>query len=72
MFDSDQEVSLPGRITTTVARRISDLTDAEAQADGFRSRADVLPILRDYYPDLEIDSEIVIVSFDVDEPVDGN
>nr|WP_308129111.1 ASCH domain-containing protein [Actinoplanes polyasparticus] len=58
--------SLPGRITSTVAKRLDDITDDEAREDGFTSAADVLPGLRDYYPELQADSEIVIVRFEVD------
>jgi cytidine deaminase len=57
---------LPGRITSTVARRVDSVTDDEAREDGFTGAADVLPGLRDYYPRLRPDSEIVIVRFEVD------
>jgi cytidine deaminase len=67
VFEFDNEVSLPGRITSTVAKPVSDITDHEAQEDGFASAADVLPGLRDYYPGLQPDDEIVIVRFEVDD-----
>jgi len=66
VFESDDEVSLPGRITSTTAKRIDRITDAEAREDGFAGAADVLPGLLYYYPQLQSTSEIVIVRFDVD------
>ncbi|WP_250009236.1 dCMP deaminase [Actinoplanes sp. M2I2] len=61
------EVSLPGRITSTVARRVDSITDDEAREDGFADAAGVLPGLRDYYPQLRADSDIVIVHFELDD-----
>jgi cytidine deaminase len=66
VFEFDEEVQLPGRITSTVAKKVSAVTEQEARADGFPSGAHVLPVLRDYYPDLQADDEIVIVQFEVD------
>jgi cytidine deaminase len=66
VFESDDEVSLPGRITSTTAKRVDRITDDEAREDGFAGAADVLPGLLDYYPQLEPSSEIVIVRFEVD------
>lgn len=67
VFEFPDEVSLPGRITSTVAKRVAEVTEEEARADGFPSRADVLPLLRGYYPDLQADDEIVLVTFAVDD-----
>lgn len=66
VFELAEPVTIPGRITSTVAKKVSDVTDEEAHADGFASAANVLPQLRDYYPDLTGDDDIVIVSFEVD------
>jgi cytidine deaminase len=66
VFESDDEVSMPGRITSTVAKPVGAVTDAEAREDGFASAADVLPGLRDYYPNLRADDELVIVRFEVE------
>jgi cytidine deaminase len=72
VFEFDDEVSIPGRITSTVPKAVEDVTDAEAREDGFGSAADVLPGLRDYYPDLHPTDEIVIVHFEPDgEVADG-
>jgi cytidine deaminase len=66
VFEFDDEVTLPGRITSTVAKRIDCITDDEAREDGFAGAADVLPGLLGYYPQLQSASEIVIVRFEVD------
>ncbi|MCA2216561.1 ASCH domain-containing protein [Jidongwangia harbinensis] len=67
VFEFDEEISLPGRITSTMAKRLDRVTDDEAREDGFAGAADVLPGLRDYYPGLQPGDEIVIVRFDVDD-----
>ncbi|MEV4346224.1 ASCH domain-containing protein [Actinoplanes sp. NPDC049596] len=63
VFALDDEVSLPGRITSTVAMPVDQVTDELAREDGFASAADVLPGLRDYYPGLQPTDEIVVVRF---------
>ena len=65
IFESDDEVSLPGRIVSTVAKPVGTITDDEARKDGFAGAADVLSGLRDYYPELQSSDEIVIVRFEV-------
>jgi hypothetical protein len=65
VFESDDEVSLAGHITSTTAKSVGSITNDEARDDGFASAADVLPGLRDYYPDLQASDEIVIVRFEV-------
>jgi cytidine deaminase len=67
VFEFDDEISVPGRITSTVAKTVGNITDDEAREDGFARAADVLPGLRDYYPQLQPEDEVVIVRFDVDE-----
>ena len=44
-----------------------DISDEDAQEDGFADAAAVLPGLRDYYPDLSSDDYVVFVRFDVHE-----
>lgn len=66
VFESEPPICLPGRITSTVSRPISAITDDEAREDGFAGAADVLPGLRDYYPRLRAGDDIVIVRFEVD------
>lgn len=68
VFESAEPVALPGRITSTAAKKVSDVTDQEAHADGFADAGELLPQLQDYYPGLTSDDEIVIVSFEVDDP----
>lgn len=66
VFGLPEPVSLPGRITSTVAKPVSDITEAEAHTDGFPSAADVLPGLQSYYPGLRADDEVVLVTFALD------
>jgi cytidine deaminase len=66
VFEFADEISLPGRIISTVSRPVRDITDEQAREDGFASAAAVLPGLRDYYPRLRASDEIVIVRFEVD------
>ena len=63
VFEFDDEVAIPGRITSTVTKPVAGVTDEEAREDGFASAADVLPGLREYYPALQPTDEIVIVRF---------
>jgi cytidine deaminase len=67
VFEFEDEISLPGRIVSTVAKPVGSVTDDEAREDGFAGAADVLDGLRDYYPELRPSDEIVIVRFDVDD-----
>jgi cytidine deaminase len=66
VFGTDDEVSLPGRITSATTKPVGSITDDEARDDGFAGAADVLPGLRDYYPGLRASDEITIVRFEVD------
>jgi cytidine deaminase len=66
VFELPEPVSLPGRVTSTVATRVSDITEEDARADGFASAGDVLPGPREYYPDLRADDEVVLVRFTLD------
>jgi GrpB-like predicted nucleotidyltransferase (UPF0157 family) len=66
VFPAADEVRIPGRITSVLAKPVRDVTDEEAREDGFAGAAGVLPGLRDYYPDLRPDDEIVIVRFETE------
>ncbi len=65
--DLEDEVTLAGRITSTTAKTVAEISDEEAQEDGFADAASVLPGLRDYYPHLSSGDYVVFVRFDVDE-----
>ncbi|WP_432534472.1 ASCH domain-containing protein [Kineococcus arenarius] len=67
VFEADDEVTLAGRITATIAKTVKDISDTEAQEDGFADAASVLPGLRDYYPDLSGDDDVVFVRFEVNQ-----
>lgn len=43
VFESADEVVIPGRVTSTVAKRVREITDQEAREDGFPTAAAVLP-----------------------------
>ncbi|MGI3785491.1 MAG: hypothetical protein ACRYG2_32495 [Janthinobacterium lividum] len=66
VFELPEPVLLPGLITSTVAKQVSDITEDEAHADGFPSAADVLPGLQGYYPGLLANDEIILVTFALD------
>lgn len=64
VFEFTDEVIIPGRITSTVAKTVDTVTDEEAREDGFPDAAAVLTGLRDYYPTLQPSDEIVVVRFE--------
>ncbi|MFD7155254.1 VOC family protein [Kribbella sp. NPDC059898] len=68
VFEFDEEVRLPGRIVSTVAKRIDAVTEAEALEDGFAGAYDVIAGLSSYYPDLRPSDELVIVRFELVYP----
>ncbi|MFC9688622.1 VOC family protein [Kribbella sp. NPDC056951] len=65
VFESEPEVRLPGVITSVLAKTVATVSDDEAREDGFPGADAVLAGLRDYYPALEPDDELVIVRFDI-------
>jgi catechol 2,3-dioxygenase-like lactoylglutathione lyase family enzyme len=65
VFEFEEDVRLPGRIVSTVAKRVDEVTDEEAREDGFAGAYDVIPGLRSYYPNLRPADELVLVRFDV-------
>ncbi|MEU4606224.1 ASCH domain-containing protein [Kribbella sp. NPDC023972] len=66
VFEFPDEVTIPGRITSTVTKTVDTVTDQEAQEDGFANAAELLPGLRSYYPTLQPTDQLVIVRFEVD------
>lgn len=65
VFEFDEEVRLPGRIVSTVAKRVDAVTEEEALEDGFAGAHDVIAGLSSYYPDLKPNDELVIVRFEL-------
>ncbi|MEV6682933.1 ASCH domain-containing protein [Streptomyces erythrochromogenes] len=63
VFESDDEVVLPGVITRIVSRRVAELTEADAVADGFRDLAELQDRLRFHYPDIKPADDAAIVHF---------
>jgi hypothetical protein len=50
-------------ITSLATKPMRDVTDAEAQTDGFRDAHDLFEGLRAYYPNLAADDYVTIVNF---------
>ncbi len=68
VFEFDDEVRLPGRIVSAVAKRVDSVTEEEALEDGFAGADDVIRGLSSYYPDLRPSDELVIVRFELVYP----
>jgi len=52
------------RISSLRFTRLSDLTDADAQRDGFSSREELLSALREIYPDIKQDEWVTVISLE--------
>ncbi|MFD4916632.1 ASCH domain-containing protein [Streptomyces virginiae] len=63
VFESDEEVALPGVVTRLTGTTVDGLTEADARADGFRDLAELHDRLRHHYPDIEPADRITIVHF---------
>ena len=57
------ETSLPAEVTGVRSTRRTDLTDADAQRDGFDSLRDLHAALDTHYPGLSTDAEVDLVTF---------
>lgn len=51
-------------ITSMATKKVRDVTDIEAQADGFQDSSDLFDGLRAYYPDLAGDDYVTLVNFE--------
>jgi cytidine deaminase len=63
VFELDQEVVLPGEVTRVARKRVHDLTDEDARADGFAGLAELMERLHFHYPELQPADEIDVVHF---------
>ncbi|MGW3324176.1 ASCH domain-containing protein [Streptomyces virginiae] len=63
VFESDEEVALPGVVTRLTETTVGGLTEADAHADGFRDLAELHDRLRYHYPDIGTADRITIVHF---------
>ncbi|MFJ8565731.1 MULTISPECIES: ASCH domain-containing protein [unclassified Streptomyces] len=63
VFELDDEVVLPGEVTRVISKRVGELTDADAVADGFRDLAELQERLRFHYPRIEATDDATIVHF---------
>lgn len=52
-------------VTEITMKRVEDVTDEEAQADGFGSAQDLFAGMKRFYEDLELTSPLTFVYFDV-------
>lgn len=62
-------------ITTTITsvsyKRLIDLTDQQAERDGFQSLRELIEALYKIYPDISPDSDLTIIEFILEEAQEG-
>ncbi|MFF9278804.1 ASCH domain-containing protein [Streptomyces griseosporeus] len=63
VFELDEEVVLQGVVTQVVSKRVDELTEQDAVADGFHDLEELHDRLRYHYPDIAPADEIAIVQF---------
>jgi cytidine deaminase len=63
IFELDEDLVLQGVVTQVVSKRVDELTDQDAIADGFRDLEELHDRLRYHYPDIAPTDEIAIVQF---------
>ncbi|MFE2260489.1 ASCH domain-containing protein [Streptomyces griseosporeus] len=63
IFELDEDLVLQGVVTQVVSKRVDELTDQDAVADGFRDLEELHDRLRYHYPDIAPTDEIAIVQF---------
>ncbi|WP_329467964.1 ASCH domain-containing protein [Streptomyces sp. NBC_01431] len=63
VFELDDEVALPGVVTQVTVKRVAELSESDARADGFRDLAELHDRLRFHYPRIGPTDTITIVHF---------
>ncbi|GKQ36474.1 hypothetical protein ALMP_30160 [Streptomyces sp. A012304] len=63
VFELDEEVVLPGFVTRIISKKVDELTEQDAIADGFRDLEELHHRLRYHYPDIVPADDIAIVHF---------
>lgn len=63
VFESDDEVALPGVVTQVTAKTMAQLSESDARADGFRDLAELHDRLRFHYPRIEPTDTVAVVHF---------
>jgi len=63
VFEPDEEVVLQGVVTQITSKRVDELTEQDAIADGFRDLAELQDRLRYHYPDILPADDIAVVRF---------
>jgi hypothetical protein len=69
-FEEGLDVVLHATADTEV-KTFRELTDEEAQEDGFLDTADALEKMKKYYPDLTGDTKLGIIRFEIVEIIKG-
>lgn len=63
--------SMPAHVTRVSFVRVADLTSADALADGFTCRDELLAALERHYPDITPDDPVTIIRFRLDRRAHG-
>jgi hypothetical protein len=63
-LEAEGKVVGEARISSLRFTRLSDLTDADAQRDGFSSKEELLSALREIYPDIKQDEWVTVISLE--------
>lgn len=63
-LEAGSKVVGEARISSLRFTRLRDLTDADAQRDGFSSREELLSALREIYPDIKQDEWVTVISLE--------
>ncbi|MFF4214628.1 ASCH domain-containing protein [Streptomyces sp. NPDC001796] len=63
VFELDEEVVLEGVVTQITSKKVGELTEQDAVADGFRDLAELHDRLRYHYPDIGSADDVAIVHF---------
>uniref|UniRef100_A0A7J3X6D7 ASCH domain-containing protein n=1 Tax=Thermofilum pendens TaxID=2269 RepID=A0A7J3X6D7_THEPE len=63
-LEADGKVLGEARISSLRFTRLGDLTDADAQRDGFSSKEELLSALREIYPDIKQDDWVTVISLE--------
>ncbi|MFJ4920684.1 ASCH domain-containing protein [Streptomyces sp. NPDC088725] len=63
VFELDKEAELPGVVTLLTPKRVADLTEEDARADGFQDVAELHERLRYHYPGIAPADDVTVVHF---------
>ncbi|WP_432136658.1 MULTISPECIES: ASCH domain-containing protein [unclassified Streptomyces] len=63
VFERDEDLVLPGIVTRVDRKKVGELTERDAVADGFRDLAELHDRLRYHYPGIRPDDDVAVVHF---------